>query len=120
MTKKTGEKKVLNISDFLAARNTKLVEETIDELGGVVYLKPLVAGDMVDYMHTQRRDATPEEKANGTLQMLTKCICGEDGSGLFDGAPIEDLRSLPAPIFTKLISLSNKVNGVEPGDQGKG
>lgn len=119
MTTNTVAKKVLSVADFLAARVTKLIEAEVEELGGVVYLRPLVAGDMVDYMHTQRKEATDEERRNGTVVMLTKTICNADGSRLFDGVSGEDLSNLPAPIFTRLLSLTNKLNGVESGDVGK-
>lgn len=120
-TKKTDVKKVLSVSDFLAARVTKLVEAEVEELGGVVYLRPLVAGDMVDFMHSQRKDASDDERRSGTVAMLTKVVCNPDGSRLFDGVPGDELCNLPAPIFSQLLTLSNKLNGVElPGDQGKG
>ena len=120
--KKTAAKKVLSVADFLATRVTKLVEAEVEELGGVVYLRPLVAGDMVDYMHSQRKEATPDERRNGTVVMLTKVICNADGSRLFDGVAGEDLSNLPAPIFTKLLSLTNSLNGIEPStdEMGKG
>lgn len=120
-TKKTDVKKVLSVSDFLAARVTKLIEAEVEELGGVVYLRPLVAGDMVDFMHTQRKDASDDERRSGTVAMLTKVVCNPDGSRLFDGVSGDELCNLPAPIFSQLLALTNKLNGVEPsGDQGKG
>lgn len=119
-TQKTVAKKILSLADFVSTRVTKLVEAEVEELGGVVYLRPLVAGDMVDYMHTQRESATEDERRVGTLVMLTKTVCNADGSRLFEGASGEDLVNLPSTIFTKLLSLSNKVNGVNQGDVGKG
>lgn len=119
-TKKTAEKKVLSVADFLAARVTKLDEAEVEELGGVVYLRPLVAGDMVDYMHTQRKDASDEERRNGTVVMLTKVVCNADGSRMFEGVSGNDLSNLPASIFTQLLSLANKQNGVDSGEVGKG
>lgn len=106
-------KKVLSVSDFLATRATKLIEAEVEELGGVVYLRPLVAGDMVDYMNSQRKDATEKERREGTLVMLTKVICNADGSRLFEGVSGEDLANLPAPVFTQLLAATNKLNGVE-------
>lgn len=121
MTTKTVVKKVLSVADFLAARVTKLIEAEVEGLGGVVYLRPLVAGDMVDFMHTQRKDASDDERRGGTVAMLTKVICNPDGSRLFDGVSAEELCNLPAPIFSQLLNLTNKLNGVEPsGDPGKG
>lgn len=121
-TKTTIAKKVLSVADFLAARVTKLVEAEVEGLGGVVYLRPLVAGDMVDFMHTQRKDATDAERRNGTVTMLTKVICNADGSRMFEGVSGDDLSNMPAPIFTQLLSLTNKMNGVEESAEtvGKG
>lgn len=114
MSTKKSDRKILSFNDFIS-KPTQLVEAEIAELGGSVFLKPLTAGDMVDYLHTQRKEATDEDKANGTLIMLTKCVVNPDGSRLFADVPLSQLRDLPAPIFSRLISLSNEVNGVQKG-----
>lgn len=117
----TNKRKVLNFNDFIG-KPVQLIEAEIEELGGFVYLKPLTAGDMVDYLNSQRKDATAEDKSNGTLVMLTKSVVNEDGSRLFADATMDQLRDLPSPIFSRLIELSNKVNGVKKDDveAGKG
>jgi hypothetical protein len=118
--KKTVSKKVLSVADFIASRAVKLIEAEVEDLGGVVYLRPLTAGDMVDYMHTQRKEATDAERRNGTVVMLTRSVCNPDGSRLFEGISGDELSNLPAPIFTKLLALTNKLNGVEESTSEKG
>lgn len=77
---------------------------------GVVWLKHLSAGAVMDFAtKSERSDA---EKNQAMLEMIAKAIVHEDGSPMFTEEQAARLREMSMAVFNRLVTAVNEVTGV--------
>ncbi len=64
---------------------------------GVVYIRLLSAGDVLDYV--EKDELTQREQM---FSLIAKAVVKQDGSPMFDEAEVFKLRNLRVDVFTRL------------------
>lgn len=92
--------RVLTGEDILSVTNPTPFE--IPELNGIVYLRSLPAGRVLDYSERSKDDKTYQ----ALLELIAAAVVDEHGNPLFNESQIGRLRDMSVSIFNRL---SNKV-----------
>lgn len=106
----------LTAADILAGGEEPYRELEIPELKkggapGILYLKPLSAGDMLDLAAAE--DLAPVERRNQMLQLIAKTVVDPDtGQRVFTVDQVDELRTISAKLFTRLMTAINEGAGV--------
>lgn len=94
---------------------------------GVIHLRPLSAGDVVDFITEGNIEVGPDgtvkqfdhrKQSDAMLRLISRTACRADGTLLFDEKDIDTLRRMPTNVYQRLQSrLTKKI--MEGGEEGK-
>lgn len=99
---------LLSIADLLRPVDVERLEipelpKGPDGKPGVVYYKPLVAGDVIDVAESSDGKADKDSM----LKLLTRSLCNPDGTPLFSLEDIKQLRDMRASVFNRITAAVN-------------
>lgn len=84
---------------------------------GVVWLRPLSAGDVMDFTARVGGDEKPEsEKTQAMLEMIASAVVNEDGSAIFTEEQVGRLREMSMSVFSRLATAVNELTGAGKKD----
>ena len=128
-TKQAGSSQFLSAADIIRG-GTVYEQFEMPELSkngkpGVVHLRPLSAGDVLEFV-----EASGEGEGEGGQQqaalivLMSKAVVTPDGDRIFDGDNANDLRAIPIKAFNRLAGAVTKMAGIERvddegGDEGE-
>lgn len=111
---------LLTAEDILSGGDDYLSPLEIPELSkngkpGVVYLKPLSAGDVLDFAEGDKGTRTSR-----IIPLIAKAIVRQDGSPMFNDGEVARLRDIRMDVFTRLSkAVMATFNSVMDDDEGK-
>lgn len=107
---------LLTADDFLSSssslKRVEIPEISKDGKPGVVFLKPLTAGDILDHMKL-----TPERQSENNTHLIIRSVVDENGNPLFNSESAQSLRSVRASVYSRLVNeISKELKEVESGN----
>ena len=90
------------LDDLLSASESLRTVE-VPEINRVVYMRPLSAGEVLDYGDAQSR-GDESAKTNAMITLVARAICNEDGTPMFaSDADLIRLRASSMKVFNRLM-----------------
>lgn len=88
---------------------------------GVVWLRALSAGDVMDFTNRLGGDNVPEsEKTQAMLEMIAKAVVTEDGTPIFTEEQVGRLREMSMSVFTRISRAVNELTGTTEAKEAAG
>lgn len=102
----------LTREQFLAPAAPRLDSVDVPELGGVVHLRALTAGerDAFEAEHVRRKER------DFRARLVAATACDADGVRLFTPADVPALSDLPATTLDPIVKAAVKLNGLSDED----
>lgn len=109
---------LLTAEDFFSSSNPKLV--TLTTIPGQVYLRPLPAGDVLDFME-QRQGESADVKGGGgdtkarrkaLMRLISRAVVHADGSPMFSEEGMERLNDIPVLVFNEISAVVLEAAGI--------
>lgn len=100
-----ASRRVLTGEDLLRGVGAKPFE--VPELGGVVYLRSLPAGDVLDFS-----SASDDNRHDAILTLIAKAAVTPDGQPLFSPDQVARLREMSITVFMRLSSAVTEMAGL--------
>lgn len=108
-------KTVLSFQAIIAGGDNPYKELEIPEIQvngqpGVVYLKHPSAGYILDFAEERSKADKDDPKNNqAMLEMISMCVVDAQGNAIFASA--EEVRKVPLPVFSRLMTAVNELSG---------
>lgn len=109
-----NKKKALSFAEIQKADDRKLEKIEITEWGGVVYIRPLSAAELLEHEKTAAGDDV--EPADVSFSLLGQSLVDEEGNRIFSDDKLDVLREKNPRVITRLVKEIERVNGVS-GDE---
>lgn len=93
------EGRVLTAADILRGGPGSFQTVEVPELDGVVYLRPVPAGVVLDYLDAVEDKA---QKNKALVKLIAASCVNPDGSPMFSADQADELREMSSRVFTRL------------------
>ena len=105
----------LTKEQILAADDLGLLEVTVPEWGGTVYVRVMTCGERDAYENDWVMNKNKGVE-NFRTKFLAKCLCDEKGSRLFSDSEIEQLSRKSAKVMSRLWAKAMEYNALTDKD----
>jgi hypothetical protein len=118
---------LLTAEDFFSSAKPKLV--TLTTIPGQVYLRPLPAGDVLDFMEQRQKNLEPGASQKGNrsalMRLISRAVVHEDGKPMFSEENMDRLNDIPVLVFNEISGVVLEAAGIVVGvgaeeSEGKG
>lgn len=126
MTSSNFKARALSADDILSGGENACTPLEVPELTkngepGVVWIKSLSAGAVMDFAARADKDKPEAERNQAMLEMIAKAIVNEDGSPMFTEEQAARLREMSMAVFNRFVTAVNGLTGIGKKDEaGKG
>lgn len=104
----------LNATQILAADDLKLEEVRVPEWGGTVMVRPLSAGEAMEFFENQKNDRT-----KAMARIIVQSVVNADGSPLFTDKDVAKLQKKSLKALSNLQDSIIEINGMGKASKAK-